>query len=218
MAKRNSKAHMAYVRSFRKGAPKRRRATRRRKSNPWPVAGMVVNPHRRRRRSHSRSVARRTRRNSYRRNPAIMGISLPPMKKVAFAGIGFLGTPMLENAIATYIPASFMTSTVGKYAVRVGAAMLLAFGIRKFVGKEEGDMALIGGGVNILATAAVEFLPGTFGTVSVPSTALSAYVTPNRALAAYVPSNQRINSALGAYQSAASNGATDDTAARFRRL
>jgi len=233
--KRSSKAHMAYVRSFRKGAkrraaPARKRRVRRTKArrNPYPLAGAVLaNPRRRSRRSVSVARRRHSRRSGYSRNPRIMGIELPPISKVLFAGIGFVAPPMIEGMVSGFVPASIQATTIGKYAVRVGVVAALAYGIRRFIGRDQGNMALIGGGVYIATTAAMEFMPGIFGShvptipaITPPS--LSGYVQPNRQLRAYVPANQRINSSLGMPSAARGNveqsGAMGGTADRFKRF
>lgn len=230
MARRSSKAHMAYVRSFRKGATKRRKAAPKRRRrvarrNPWPSAGLVVANPRKRRRSRRRSVSvsHRRRRSSYSRNPRILGIELPPLKKVLFAGIGFVAPPMVEGVISGFIPAEITSSTIGKYAVKLAAVLGIAFGIRRFIGRDEGNMALIGGGVYIASSAALEFLPDIFGAhpPALPS-GVSAYVPANRQLSAYVPANQRINNSLGlpsaAFSNLESSGASGGTASRFKRF
>src|SRR5262245_42979379 len=107
----------------RKAAPRRRR-----RRNPWPMAGTVaaVNP-RRRRRGRKRSNPRRHRRSSYRRNPALFGISLPPLQSVIYAGVGFVGVPLAEGFLSRMLPISLTGSTVGKYATRIGALRVLSF-------------------------------------------------------------------------------------------
>lgn len=234
MARRSSKAHMAYVRSFRKNAKRRKAAParRRRKSykrNPYPMAGLVVNPrrkHSRKRRSVS-AVHRRRRSHSYSRNPKIFGISLPPMEKVLFAGIGFVAPPMVEGLVAGFIPASIQSSTIGKYAVRIGVVAAIGYAIGRFLGREKGNMALIGGGIYIATTAAMEFVPSIFGAhvptiPQVQTSALSGYVPARGQLRSYVPANQRINNSLGmpsaAFDNNESSGAFGGTAARFNRF
>ena len=221
--RKSSKAHMAYVRSFRKGAKRapRRKARRARKSNPWPVAGMVVNPKRRRKSRRTHAVSRR-RRHSYSRNPKLMGIELPPLKKVLFAGVGFVAPPMIEGFIHGFIPAEISASTIGKYAIRVASVLALAFGVRRFVGREEGNMVAIGGGVYVLSTAAMEFLPNVFTGTAAPK--LSMYASPAAGqLSAYVPANQRVNNGMGGIRSASAfsddafSGAVQGTAVRFKR-
>lgn len=143
------------------------------------------------------------------------------MNKVLFAGVGFMATPMIEGALSNFIPAEIQASTVGKYAVRIGVVLALAFGIRRFVGREEGNMAAIGGGVYVLSSAAVEFLPDVFGS-SAGASGVSAYVPANQSLAAYVPANRPINNALGMPSAFGTRGQTTgayggSTAARFLR-
>jgi hypothetical protein len=233
MARRSSKAHMAYVRSFKKTARKKaspRRRARRRKSslrNPYPVAGLALNPRRRkhskRRRSHA--VAHRTRRrSSYSRNPRILGFEFPPINKVIFAGVGFIAPPALEGLISGYLPASILSSTLGKYAVRIAAVLGLTYGIKRFVGREEGNMTLIGGGVYVLSTAALEFAPDIFGKI-IPANAIpkqvKGYVPAARQLQAYVGANQSVNNTLGMPSFMSDNiedsGAYGGTASRFKR-
>lgn len=227
MAKRNSKAHMAYVRSFRKNASKRRRVNpkRRRKANPWPVAGMVVaNPRKRRNpRRRKNAVVHHRRRHHYSRNPKIMGFELPPINKVLFAGAGFLAAPMVEGLIFDYLPASvssIATSSLGKYALRIGTILALSFGVRKFIGREEGNMVAIGGGVYVVSTAAMEFLPNVFTAHSAAPAQVSAYVPARQQLSAYVAANQPIMRQLGAnsaFSDDAYSGAVGGTAVRFKR-
>lgn len=227
MARRkSSKAHMAYVRSFRKGAKRspRRKARRARKSNPWPMAGMVVANPRRKRRTRAVSRRRSSRRHSYSRNPRILGIELPPLNKVLFAGVGFMAPPMVEGLLSQFIPAEIQTSTLGKYAVRIAAVLALTFGVKRFVGKSEGDMVLIGGGVYVASTAAMEFLPNVFGGShpAVAPTGVSSYVAGTRQLSSYVPATGRIQNGLGLPSAAAFNrdasGAFGGTASRFKRF
>lgn len=235
MARRNSKAHMAYVRSFRKGAkrraaPARKRRRSRARRNPYPIAGAVINPRRKRRaaRRNPRSVARRhSRKHSYSRNPRIFGIELPPIEKVAFAAVGFVAPPMVEGMVAQFIPASIQSNVFGKYAVRIGIVAGLSYAIGRFLGREKGQMALIGGGVYVATTAAMEFVPSIFGAhvpviPSVTPPSLTGYVAANRQLRAYVPANQRINSGLGmpsaAFDNTETSGAIGGTAVRFKRF
>lgn len=229
--KRSSKAHMAYVRSFRKGAKRRKAAPARRKRtsrksykrNPYPMAGMVVNPRRKRRaRRASSHVARRRRSSaSYSRNPRIFGIELPPFEKVAFAAGGFIATPMVEGFVSGYVPASIMSNTFGKYAVRIGVVSGLAYLAGRFLGREKGNQVLIGGGVYVAATAAQEFFPSLLGThaPSLPVVAPSnvrAYVPANAGVRAYVPASLGMPSA--AMLNLESSGAVGGTAVRFKRF
>ncbi len=226
--KRSSKAHMAYVRSFRKSAKRRKAAPARRKrtsrktyrKNPWPVAGVVANPRRKRRSRRATSVARRRRSShSYSRNPRIFGIELPPFEKVAFAAGGFIATPMVESFVSGYVPASITSNVFGKYALRVGVVSGLAYLAGRFLGREKGNQVLIGGGVYVVATAAQEFFPQLLGThapaLPAPST-VRAYVAANPGVRAYVPASMGMPSA--AMLNFESSGAVGGTAARFKRF
>jgi hypothetical protein len=150
-----------------------------------------------------------------------MGIELPPLNKVLFAGVGFVVPPMIEGVIAGFVPAEIASNTIGKYAVRVAAVLALAFGVRKFVGREEGNMAAIGGGVYVLSTAAMEFLPNLFGASTPHPATVSMYQPSARQLMAYVPANQRIQgTGMGnpsAYSDDAYSGSYGGTAVRFKR-
>lgn len=234
MAKRNGKAHMAYVRSFRRtkvrNAPRRRRrVARRRKANPWPMAGLVANPRRRRRRNPH--LKRRSRRHHYSRNPKILGIDLP-VQDVVFAGVGFIAPATVEGLLASYIPSSLTGSNLGQYAIKIASVLGISFAIRKFVGVRQGNMALIGGGVYVLSVAAAQYMPsllsgqmfsalapvssGVQYGPSAPAT-VSGYVRANRQLAAYVPASGRTFNTLGAMPSAALIEG-NMAAARFKRF
>lgn len=200
MAKRRntrSKAYMAWVRSHRK--KKNTRARR----NPWPMAGMVVNSR--------RKVSRRK---SYRRNPSLTAglVSFPPLKQILFAGVGFAGTPVVEGFVNQYVPASITGNTLGKYAVKIGSAILLAFAVKKVVGPEEGKMVAIGGGAYVLTSAVAEFAPGV-----IPG--LSAYVQPTM-LSSYVEGSAPTYGMLGNGNSAVvpfGSPAVGGSGARFDR-
>jgi hypothetical protein len=158
----------------------------------------------------------------------LLGIELPPINKVLFAGVGFVAPPMVEGLIADFLPAEFSAtlqgSTIGKYALRIAAVLAVSFGVKKFIGKSEGDMALIGGGVYVASTAAMEFLPGVFGShaPALPAATVKGYVAvPRTQLNGYVASNQRVNDGLGmpsmAFANLESSGASGGTAVRFKR-
>ena len=179
MATRRKRGRKATRRVARR--PVRRTSTRRRthraRRNPYPMAGLVVNPRRRRR---TRAVSRRrTRRSSYRRNPALLGFSIPPLSKVLFAGVGFFAPPVLEGMISNFLPASISGTTLGKYATRILSVVGLTYAVRKFVGVEESNMVAIGGSVYVVSTALREFAPGI-----IPG--LGMYVPARRGLGEYV--------------------------------
>lgn len=189
MAARRRRRTRARVSGVVRRAPARRRRARR---NPYPVAGMVVNPRRKRRHTRRKSVMRHNpRRRSARRNPAFLGIALPPLQGVLFAGVGFIAPPMVEGFISQFLPVSMQTNTIGKYAIRIAAVLGLSVAVKKLIGASEGNMVAIGGGAYVLTTAVSEFAPGV-----IPG--LGAYSASNGGLGQYVTSGQPTFSSLGA--------------------
>lgn len=209
----SAKRRMAYVRSFRKNGRKRpmklkgaRRNPRRRyRRNPWPIAGVAINPPRHRR-SYRRNRVHHSR-HHYRRNPALFGLTLPPMQSVLFAAGGYIGTPYLEGLINGYFT-SLSSSTMGKFAVKIGALLGLTFAAKEFAGTQQAQMVAVGGSIYVIQCAINDFSPGLL-----PAVTLSGYVPGNRpnmngmrGVRGYVAANQRINNGLG-YRQAAFPGA-----------
>jgi hypothetical protein len=210
MARRSARARMAYARSFQKNRRHRRRSYRR---NPYPVAGVALNPRHRRR--HRRNPAVQNRRR-YRRNPGgrkVFGLSLPPLQSVLYAGVGFVAVPVTEGFLNQFLPLSITSTTLGKYAIRIGSVIGLTWLGKMILGKQAALMVGIGGGAYVLVTAVKEFAPGM-----IPG--LSAY-TP---LGAYTPSSGRNYRTLGAPSQQAFaqvlpfQASQQATASRFRRF
>ncbi len=203
MARRNSKAHMDWVRSFKKN-PRRRH-------------------HRRKRNPSVRHVARRTRHHA-RRAYSALGFTLPPMQSVLYVGVGMAGTPIVESFLSSYIPASITGSSIGKFAVRIGTVLGLSFAVKSLMGKEAGKMVGIGGGAYVALSAIKDFFPGVIPGLSaypmggpVSTRMLEAYAGP-RALGAY---NRGLAApAFGALNTPNSQGrgGQNIVAARFRRF
>lgn len=148
MARRSSRAHMAWVRSFRKKGRKHHRRARR---NPWTIGGAALN----RRRHHRR----------YRRNPdagsmSVAGFKLPALQSVLYAGGGLVGTPMLEGFLGRFLPASLTGNQIGKYAVKIGAVLGLTWIAKTVLGRDAAKMVGVGGGAYVLLGALREFAPG----------------------------------------------------------
>jgi hypothetical protein len=159
------------------------------------VAGSVipaVNP-RRRRRSARRNRVHHRRRHA-RRNPAFLGFQLPGFKSVLFAGVGFAGPALVSGFLTTTFPTVMQQTTnlgiAGKYLVKIGSVLGLAWLTRRFVGSNEASMVMIGGGVNIALTAVNDFAPGFL-----PANPLSTYIPtspvgmPGMGMGAYVGLN-----------------------------
>lgn len=196
----------------------RKRTHRRRRRNPWPMAGPVAMVNRKRR-THRRGRKRSNpRRKHYRRNPGILGISLPPLQSVLYAGVGFVGVPLAEGFLTRFLPVSLTGSTVGKYATRIAAMLGLSYLTKIVLGSSESKMVAIGGGAYVLTSAVTEFAPGL-----IPATNLSAYRPAT--LGAYATSTRRQLGSMGAPDWGAKNtvrsapmGASNIVSSRFRRF
>lgn len=157
---------MAWVRSFRKNSPRRRRRYRR---NPYPMAGTVaaLNPHRRRR--HRMNPHRRRR--HYRRNPVGLGaiarggLGLPPLMPVVYGAGGFIGTAMVQGFVDTLVPATWKsgssTQSLGvKYAEIAASIVIVTYAAKTFLNRGAAAMAAVGGGIFAIQQAAHDFAGG----------------------------------------------------------
>lgn len=218
---------------------RRRTSPRRRRRNPWTVAGsvipMVANPRKRRRRSNRVRHHRRGRRRS---NP--FGLAFPPVKSVAFAGVGFIAPSLLSSVLTSAAP-SIMTQItgmglLGKYVLRIGTVLGMSWLVKRFVGQNEGNMVLIGGGVNVALTLVSDFAPGVL-----PANPLAMYVptvmppmlsqagagmrqyVPLRGLRAVPPISRGIRqsttpAAFPTHPGTATGGSYGGVPARFKRM
>lgn len=165
--------------------PSRRRSPRRRRN--WIAPGMVVaaNP-RRRRRSGRRNPARKHHRRHARRNPALFGIGMPSIKTVAFGAVGFVGPSMVNGFLTSTFPTVMSQITgwgiAGKYVVKAGAVLGLTWLTKRFVGANEANAVMVGGGANILISLANDFAPGIL-----PANPLSMYLPNRPGMQAYTP-------------------------------
>ncbi len=153
-SKKRKGVKMAAKRRHVKRVVSRKRSKGRKgKRNPFPMAGVVANP----RVIHVR--ARRISRRRGRRNPAILGVEMPPLNQVLYAGAGFIATPMVEGFINKYLPIEVTSSTIGRYAVKIASVIGLSFLAKKAIGVSEARMVAVGGGAYILTSAVNEFMP-----------------------------------------------------------
>jgi hypothetical protein len=149
-------------------AHRRRRSTRRlstprhrtRRRRSFRANAFVPNP-RRRRRTYRR-VARRGRRRSFRSNP----FSLPggnvlgfPIKQVMLAAGSVIAAPFIEQQLMRLMPVSFASTTAGRWAGKIGAAVGVGYIAKMAMGQEAARLAYIVLGANIVADAVSEFLP-----------------------------------------------------------
>lgn len=148
---------------------------RRRRKNPFPVGGLVLNPRRRRRgggrkrsagsRRHVQKIVLQNRRHRRRRHNPSLGRAGASLAPVLYAGGGFVGTVALESVLTSgetpIIPVSITGNTLGKYAVRIGCGIAVAYLGKIIMGMDKAKQIAIGGGVYILTSAIKDFMPGT---------------------------------------------------------
>ncbi len=149
--KKRKGVKMAAKRTKKSGSKKGRKGKR----NPFPMAGVVANPRRRRRVVYMKSYRRR----SGRRNPAILGVEMPPLNQILYAGAGFIATPMVEGYINRWLPVEITSNTLGRYAVKIASVIGLSFLAKKAIGVSEARMVAVGGSAYVLTSAVNEFLP-----------------------------------------------------------
>jgi len=143
-------------------APRRR--SRRRRN--WAVPGMVTSINPRRRRRSRRRMSNPRRHHRRRRNPGFLsgGIAGFPIKSVLFAGVGFAGPSLVSGFLNSTIPSVMQQTTnlgiAGKYLVKIGSVLGLAWLTRRFVGSNEAHMVMIGGGANVALSLDNDFAPG----------------------------------------------------------
>lgn len=189
------------TRRRRSNAPRARRRTYRRRN--YMVPGTVPNRRRRRRTYRARRRAPRRnyylqnprrrrrsyrRRNPFARNPRLLGFQLPSLRDSIAAGAGLLVPPIIEGFVSPYLPSILTTNTAGRWATRIGVVAATGALFSKFVGRREGNLALIGGGAWLVTQAVSEFLPGLIPGMS-GQPLLGAYASLYR-VPARVPAGQ----------------------------
>lgn len=181
-----------------------------------------------RRRRHSLSNPRRR----YRRNPQLLGMQLPALQTVAWVGVGFVGTPILEGFVTSFMPTEFATSTLGKYVIRIGSLLGVSFAGRALLGKNQGNLIAIGGGVYLVTSLIKDFMPGVIPGLGAAIPGIAAYRTRLSAYQTRLSAYDRnvigmgatprglAAPAFGAQNTAASarNGAMNIVALRNRRF
>ena len=181
--KKKGQKNMATKRRGKKNSPKRRA-----RRNPWPLAGIAINRPRRKRRTKTYSMnkkrgvyahnprGRRRRRHhvTHRRNPAVLGVALPPMAMIAWGAGGFIGAPMIESYLTRFLPAEVTTSVLGRYAVKIGTVLGLTYLTKQLMGNKEAFPVALGGSLYVVVSAVNEFAP-QLTTVPAPTAPVKAY-------------------------------------------
>jgi hypothetical protein len=195
--RKRKKGKMALKRNKKGQFTKRKKVTARRKTTRRAVAHRKVSRRRStRRRVTARSVKvvrhpvlvnpRRRRRHGYRRNPSLGGMfNRITLKTVGFTVVGALGVPFVEGFVTKYIPANILgtdatMNKVVRYAVKIGSAWGLSWGVGKVAGPEAKRAVLVGA----LASITVGIIRDT-GLLGGTATPTSGTTGTGRYLGAY---------------------------------
>lgn len=158
-------------------------------------------------------VNRRHRRRHFQHNPKVLGLTVPKLEPILFAGAGYVGAHALEYFLTTgttsadgttsapLIPSTITGSTIGKYAVRVGCAIATAYLAKMALGPGRSISVGIGAGTYVLTSAAKEFAPVSISPYLAsyrPLAGLKAY-RPLAALPGYNAGANRVTN-LGDYR------------------
>lgn len=205
--KKRSAPKITVIRTVSKRKSHRRKGARR---NPFPIAGVAVNPRRRK----------------HRRNPAILGINLPPLNQVLYAGAGFIAPPMVEGFINRFLPTEIKSNTFGRYGVKVASVLGLTFLAKQVLGVNEAKMVAVGGGAYILTSAVNEFMPqltmSSYRTGSIGKyTGMGAYHSLNGAMPGLARNLPQLAGPVWGARNAAGidpTGGVNVIAQRFRRF
>jgi len=163
ISERKGSKIMAYKRG-KKNSPKRRRA----RKNPFPGGGLMINKPRRRKRNKVYHM-KKNRRGTYaynpkhrrraRRNPAFLGVALPPLNMIAWGAGGFIGVPMVEGYLNRFLPAEVTTNVLGRYAVKIGTVLGLTYLVKAVLSAKEAFPVALGGSLYVVTSAVNEFIP-----------------------------------------------------------
>jgi len=196
-------------RKGRKNAP-RRKARRTAKRN-FPTAGLAFNPRRKRAKRNPGRKRSSSRRHSMRRNPAILGVTLPPITMLAWGAGGFLAAPMLEGFVSKFVPAQITGNVLGRYAMKVASVLGLTWLTKTIMSNKEAFPVALGGSLYVIVSAVNEFVPQltqlpSGQTAGIPLPGTNAYrsnmVKAYRGgmiatgVGAYTPNNRMLNGAL----------------------
>ena len=112
-----------------------KKRTRKRRKNPFPTAGLAINrPKKRHAKRRSTSVVRYVKsspkkyhKKRARKNPAVLGVALPPVNMIAWGAGGFIAPPMVEGFVNKFLPVEVTGNTLGRYAIKIGSVLGLTW-------------------------------------------------------------------------------------------
>jgi len=163
---RSNRVHHRRRRRHVMANPRRRRARRN-----YSSAGMVAMNPRRRRRHARRNYRRVMRRHHARRNPSLMGFTLPPTMDIISVGAGLIVPPMLANYVFNNFVAgtSMGTSKWAYLGVEAASVAVTGMAVRRFVSVHAGNMVLLGGAARLVIDAVQTLAPSLLPSVAMPA-------------------------------------------------
>lgn len=135
------------------------------------------------------------RRHRARRNPAFLGITLPPVMDIAAIGTGLIVAPMVANYVWNNFAASVLGgSKWGYLAVEAASVYGTGYAIKRFVNPKFGSLVMIGGFVKV-ALDVVNMLAPTL----IPAAATPTGLSGQPFLGFYEQRPRVANPGLGVY-------------------
>lgn len=170
------------------------RRRRRARRNFISAGSVAMNPRRRR---HSRRRSLRNRRHHYRRarrNPALLGFTLPPVMDIAAIGVGLVGTPILANYVFnTFVAGTSMGTSKWAYiATEAASAVGLGYVTKRFINVRAGNLIFLAGAARVALDLVTMVAP-----TLIPSTAMPTGLSGQPFLGMY--ERMPVRRALGRY-------------------
>ena len=109
-----------------------------------------------------------------RRNPAVLGVALPPLNMIAWGAGGFIAPPMVEGFVNKFLPVEVTSSVIGRYAVKIGSVLALTYLAKTVLSNKEAFPIALGGSLYVVVSAVNEFIP-QLTAAPVPANGVSAY-------------------------------------------
>jgi len=98
---------------------------------------------------------------------------------IAWGAGGFIAPPMVEGYINQFLPTSITTTTLGRYAVKIGTVLGLTYLVKKVLSNKEAFPVALGGSLYVVVSAVNEFVPqltmAPRPTATLPPAGTSAY-------------------------------------------
>jgi hypothetical protein len=82
---------------------------------------------------------------------------------------------MVEGFVNKFLPASVTSSTLGRYAVKIGTVLGLTWLVKTLMSNKEAFPVAMGGSMYVVVSAVNEFAPQLTQTTGIPATGTHAY-------------------------------------------